>query len=512
VSANKYLMLDEKILCLGSNDYDTDQRTQILANDNNTLNHGLISDAEFVPELPGYYHTTVIDLSTGEIITLSKHFDKILFLDQSQEQWSHWKPMLTTYKIMLELDKLGYQTLYKDNENIKKFKLFFEMVQENKSFCIYPWIELTENSGHLTVCSRSTKKIKSIEKLQDWKTDPEYTKIRQSMLAGELLPDHCSYCYDYEKLGIESYRQFETKDWISKLDINSVEDLDKIDQPYYYEIRLSNKCNLMCRGCKPEYSNLIENEYKKFNIEYRAKQTFTYSNLDLVNIDTLTANTRIYLTGGEPTIMSDVLTFMKQCIKKNKTNFDFSILTNGVKLSTGFLKLIKHFTNVNFSVSIDGYGKVNDYYRWGSDFDSIIKNVHLLRDLGYPLSINCVPGIYNVTNLHLLYEFLDQEFPNIGMYLQTNAHDLQSAYNHPNSKLVVESMARCKQTKIYYADGKSNQTCIDSLYTYYSNNPTPNLQHLKEFFNYNDQLDRARNVRLADYVPELEACRKLVDQ
>jgi sulfatase maturation enzyme AslB (radical SAM superfamily) len=505
-------MFDEKILCLGSNDYDTDQRTQAIANENNTVNHGLISNADFLPLLPGYYHTTVIDLSTGEIISLSKNFDQIVFLDQSQAQWSHWKPMLTTYKIMLELDKLGYRTVFKDNQNIKKFKLFFEMVQENKSFCIYPWIELTENGGNLTLCSRSTKKITSITQLTNWKTDPEYTKIRLSMLSGELLPEHCSYCYDYEKLGIESYRQFETKDWIGKLDINSVDDLHNIDRPYYYEIRLNNKCNLMCRGCKPEYSHLIEKEYKKFNIEYRANQTFKYSKLNLINIDTLTPNTRVYLTGGEPTIISEVFDFMKQCIKKGKTDFDFAILTNGVKLSPQFLKLCQHFSNISFSVSVDGYGKVNDYYRWGSDFDSVVKNMHLLEDLGHSISVNCVPGIYTVTNLHLLYEFLDREFPHIGLYLQTNAHDLQSAYNHPNSELVVESMTRCKQTKIYYSDGKSNQTCIDSLYTHYSNNPTPNLQHLKAFFDYNDQLDRARNVRLGDYVPELEACRKLIDQ
>jgi hypothetical protein len=31
---------------------------------------------------------------------------------------------------------------------------------------------------------------------------------------------------------------------------------------------------------------------------------------------------------------------------------------------------------------------------------------------------------------------------------------------------------------------------------------------LKDFFDYNDQLDRARGTRLGDYIPELEAARK----
>jgi hypothetical protein len=86
----------------------------------------------------------------------------------------------------------------------------------------------------------------------------------------------------------------------------------------------------------------------------------------------------------------------------------------------------------------------------------------------------------------------------------------QSAYNHPNHDLVVESMAKCKQTRMYYTDGKSNKTAIDSLYDYYSKRPACDLVELKNFFLYNDQLDHARNSRLGDYIPELEECRKYI--
>jgi hypothetical protein len=507
-------MLNKKILCLGNNNEDTDVRTSQLAEQNNTINHGLITDSSVVPVYPGYYHTTILDLSFGDIVELAKHFDQIIFFDQPVSQWSHWKPMLSTYKIMLKLEQLGYDTVYKNNTNIEKYKVFYQMLEQNKSFCIYPWINLVEEHGHLNVCARSTKKVTTIQQLKDWKTDPEYTKVRQDMLAGKILPDHCEYCYNYERKGLESYRQFETKEWISKLGISSIEDLHNIDRPYYYEIRLSNKCNLMCRSCKPEHSHLIDQEYKKFKIEHptASQQTFKYSSLDHVDILKLTPDTRVYLTGGEPTIMSEVLLFMEQCIALNKTDFDFTLGTNAAKLSPKFLKLSSHFTNMNFSVSLDGHGKINDYWRWGSDWDTVIKNTHILQNQGHTISINCVPGIYNVTNLHLLYEFLDQEFPHAGIYLQINHVGLQSAYNHPNSELVVESMTRCQQTKTYHVDGKSNQTTIDALLNYYSNNPKYNVQDLQAFFDYNDQLDRARNVRLGDYIPELEACRKLVDQ
>ena len=499
--------MKKKILVLGTNDVSTDIETSHIAKTNNSVNHGLIADESFVPKLPGYYHTSIIDLSFGAIVALAKNFDIIQFLDQPVNKWSHWKLLLSSYKVMVELDRLGYVTVYKDNDNIKKYNTFNDIFEKNKSFCIYPWINLLEGNGELNLCARSTKTVTAFKDLGNWRTNSEYQAIRQKMLQGELLPEYCSRCYDYESKGIESYRQFETKDWISKLDINSIEDLDSIDSPYYYEIRLSNKCNLMCRSCNPEHSHLIQREFRQHNIIYPGKQTFSYSGLHVININALSAKTRVYLTGGEPTVMSEVLTFMRNCIDAGKTDFDFTLGTNAASLSNKFLELTSHFTNMNFSISLDGYGKINDYWRWGSEWNTVIANTKSLASQGHTISINTVPGIYNVTNLHLLFEFLDQEFPHAGVYLQINRLPIQSAFNHPNSQLVVESMEKCRQTKIYYSDGKSNRTCIDSLYDHYSKDPKCNLKDLQDFFEYNDRLDFIRGVYLKDYIPELEDCR-----
>ena len=504
-------MINKKILCLGHNQAGTDSDVTVLAVEHNTINHGLVSQEDFVPTESGYYHTSILDLSSGMIIHMAKHFDTIVMLDQLADQWPHWKSLLSTYKLMIELEKLGYNTVYKDNDNIQKYKLFDRAISNNKSFCIYPWIELIEEHGYLTTCARSNKKVTTVGELGNWKTNTEYNKIREAMLQGELLPDHCNYCYEIENKGIESYRTFETKEWIAKLDISSIDELTNIEHPYYYEIRLSNKCNLKCRSCKPEHSNSIEKEYKKFNIIYPYKQSFNYSSLDLIDINSLTPQTRVYLTGGEPTVMNEVYTFMENCIAAGKLDFDFTIGTNAAKISKRFLKLAKHFTSMGFSISLDGYGKVNDYWRSGSDFDTVIKNTKILQAHGHNISINCVPSIHNVTNLHLLFEFLDREFPHCGMYLQINHNSMQSAYNHPDVELVVASMEKCRQTNSYYRDGKSTKTSIDSLYDYYSNNPVYDKENLRQFFEYNDKLDNARNVKLIDYIPELEACRKFIE-
>jgi sulfatase maturation enzyme AslB (radical SAM superfamily) len=184
--------------------------------------------------------------------------------------------------------------------------------------------------------------------------------------------------------------------------------------------------------------------------------------------------------------------------------------TNGVKFTNEFLDLVGHFSNTNFSFSIDGYDKVNDYWRSGSSWHKVIKNARLIQSLGHSVSVNTVPGIYNVTNMHRLFEFLDQEFPMTSIYMQVNYLPWQSAYNHPLADLVIDSMEKCQRTSIYHSNGKSCKTSIDSILHHYQNNPVCDTKQLRDFFDFNDQLDRARGTKLGDYIPELEMARRFL--
>ena len=112
--------------------------------------------------------------------------------------------------------------------------------------------------------------------------------------------------------------------------------------------------------------------------------------------------------------------------------------------------------------------------------------------------------------MHLLFEFLDREFPFTAIYMQVNYLPWQSAYNHPIPELVIESMQKCQQTSVYHSNGKSCKTSIDSILHHYTNDPVCDLKSLKDFFDYNDQLDRVRGTRLIDFIPELEQARKFV--
>jgi len=502
-----------KVLFLGNNDESTDQTVSQLAMQHGTINHGLILESTFVPDKSGYYHTTVVDISWGGLLELAQRFDCIVMLDQEQHTWSHVKCMQATCKLMLKLEQSGKDTVFRDNKNIKKLLYWIDLVyNKNSSICIYPWINLNNDGPKLKLCTRDRSSVTTVDMLQDWKTDAGYGRIRNAMLEGKRLPENCAVCYQYEDLGMESYRQFETIDWITKLDIETEQDLHSITHPYFYEISTGNHCNIKCRGCQPAYSEPIGIEFKKFNIKPPQDISWHVQNysMNLIDIDKLDKTSSVYFQGGEPSIMPEVRDFMRACIAKNKTDFFLTMCTNGVKFTQEFLDLISHFPNTNFSFSIDGYDKVNDYWRSGSQWKRVIANAHHMQSLGHSVSINTVPGIYNVTNMHLLFEFLDAEFPMSAIYMQVNYLPWQSAYNHPMADLVIESMKKCQKTSLYHSNGKSCKTSIDSILDHYSNNPVCDLQHLKTFFDYNDQLDQARGTKLKDYIPELELARSYI--
>jgi MoaA/NifB/PqqE/SkfB family radical SAM enzyme len=504
-------MFNKKILCLGTNSTVTDDETSKLANIDQTVSYGLISDSDFIPVNSGYYHTTIVDTFSGGVIKLAKHFDQIKMLDQPYEEWSHWKILLSTYKIMVELEKLGYSTDFRTNDCVKSIIFMYELLEKNKRFCLYPWMHLLEEYGNVKLCSKSNVPIKKLKDIIDWKTDSDFVEVRRKMLAGEYN-EKCKLCYKEQELGFTSTRVHESMDWGVKLNIKSLDDLEKFNLPVYYEVRPSNKCNLQCRMCTPHNSDLIDKEYKKIGMVLPGPTTKIYdNNYDHIDVANLLPESRIYSTGGEPTIIPAFYEFLEKCVRLGRTDLDITLNTNAQKVSDKLINLCKHFKNVNFSISIDGYDRINDYIRWGSDWTRTVDNIHKLKSAGFYISLEAIPSIWNITNLHLLYEFADREFPGSTMFLQqVYWHDNTiTIYNHPNPELVCESMNKIKKTKAYYTDARDNKAIVDTILAYYQDKSyVCDIDTLRKFFEFNDKLDQSRNVKLADYIPELEASRK----
>lgn len=506
----------KRILVLGNNEQDTDERVEKMST-SLLPNNGLVTSLEQDITASGYYHTSVVDMPSADILTLAREVDELILLDQSEEEYTDSKIYLTTYKILETVERnqnyYATRTQFRQNKNSQAMNDWREFFNTNPSFCIYPWILYNDDQGYMTTCARSIEKVTDIKKDLDWKNDPDFNNIRNKMLKGERLPKHCSVCYEYEAKGLDGYRRHDSLDYIAKLGIKNLDDLEKITSPYFYEIRLSNKCNLMCRMCTPIHSHLIKREFRSYpelaGPGQNENQKVKYTSLDIVDIDGLTDKHTVYITGGEPTVMKELYEFMQRCIDANRTDFRLTMTTNTQYMSEKLWRMIKNFPNTHFSISIDGFGEVNDYIRWRSNWDDVMRNVDRMVEEGYGITWNHVPTIWGIHRTHELFEFVSDRFPFVGLYLQYNRVDLHSAFKSPLIEETIESMKRCQKTKVYFNDGKDCRSGVDAFLEHYET-ASVDLDHLQKFFAWNDLMDHARGIQMKDYIPDLDATRSLL--
>jgi phage protein U len=116
-----------------------------------------------------------------------------------------------------------------------------------------------------------------------------------------------------------------------------------------------------------------------------------------------------------------------------------------------------------------------------------------------------------VGSLYQLLKFFDTEFPGMLVHCQLvgsgRTDVLLSGLTFPNNMLALDNLLDCQSLACYKNDTLL-QSFIDGVIKHYQQYPLVNVNKLREFFEFNDKLDQSRNVKLADYVPELEAERK----
>ena len=504
-------MFDRKILAIGNETEDTDLIVSKLASEAGAVNYGLINSVTQDVSRFGYYHTSIVDLTPGDIVSIAAKFDSIVLLDQPIDSYPHAKSFVFTVRLMFDLESQNLNTEFRNNKSTQNLLYWKDYLWKNKSFCFYPFLGLVSDLGSTVFCGKSPVPIVELSKIKDWQTDPSYLELRNKMAKGELMPNRCSDCYSAEAEGHESARQFETLEWAGMLNFTSVDDFFNVKSPYLYEIRPNNKCNILCRTCDDAHSSLIEKEWQKSTnkkvfelIDWRFNNT-PFEKIDFTNVQ------RIYYAGGEPTVMKEFYEFLTKCIDSGNTNFTLLIGTNGMCASKKLLDLLKHFKEVTLAFSYDGYRQINDYIRWKSDFDTMIKNGRIFQEHGHEVSLQTVFSMWNAARIHEIFEFFDQEYPTASLLVQPARGQgrVFEPYNHPMPELVIESMERCKQTNSYHKTGRSVKSFIDAMYTHYTNPDYKcDLALLEKFYTYSDELDKIQGTNLGDYIPELEEGRK----
>lgn len=494
-----------KFICLGNNTELTDIQASKLAKSNGEKNHGLLSELENILDVnsfylkDGYYHTSVYDVSIHRLKKLIKRFDYLVILDQPIKLWSHPDSFYKTIEFAFNSD---IPVVWENNKISADVEYWQNLVESNKSFCIFPFIELLAYDGKTTVCCRSDKKITSLKKLTDFQHDKEYNKIRQAMLDGVSVPEHCSSCYKLESDNVRSARQQETVEWALRLGLHEKNDLSGIESPAYVEVRPSNVCNLQCRMCGPSSSNKIEKEFKKLGI-IDSNKTQQYTGFEIVDFSNLK---KLYVAGGEPTAMPEFYDFIEKCIFENNTDFEFLVNTNAAKIPTKMLDFGKKFKNLQYTISIDGFELANDYIRWGSQWDSVINNTKKLHSQ-HKINFNVTLSIYGIFGLTDLINFLEKEFPDSLIHLQYAEFngDILNPFCFEHGLKLNNKLQELKNTASY--DGNLLfKTFVDDVIKK-SSSSSLDEEKLNAFFKYNDMLDNSRKSFLDDYIIEFKDIR-----
>jgi len=378
------------------------------------------------------------------------------------------------------------------------------------NFCIMPFVHAFVTPNTISPCCAYTNDIKLNSKEQYWDSD-QLKNIQKNMLDN-IRDDGCGICWKKEDRGYSSLRQHSNQIYSKHMDVNP----DKIaDQPYYIDLRLGNLCNLKCRMCISEWSSQIAGEI----LDNPNEDWIDTPTQKVIELDDNTWNTlhkwipyvkRVFMTGGEPTIIKRNLDYIKEIkdIGRSK-EVELIFTTNATNINQQFIEIGKHFKSVSFNVSIDAVGELARYIRYPSDWDTIEKN---LRNIKHGISLNTTIQWLNMTRLNEIFDYIENcgiKFGGIWFQLVTDPEYLDPIYapkfmkekcigdidNFLNRPFLQDE----KYNNILY--GELKQSLIQTKGFLMEN--LDRTEHVNEFLKRMEILDRLRGQKLFDALPEL---------
>lgn len=217
----------------------------------------------------------------------------------------------------------------------------------------------------------------------------EYKKLREQSTAGIPI-DGCEKCYHEESLGKESLRQQFNKEYNR--------DSVKLE---YFEIGFDNICNLTCDGCFDEFSSA----WAEKNHPDTPKKLLITKTKEITSVPRTIK--KIMFLGGEPLMTNRHRRFLKKVNNKHLVTVTYN--TNGTfSLDSETIELLDEFKHVNFIVSIDGYGALNERVRSGSKWSDIIEFINQVEDLDFDISVHTTIHTNNWFGLEDLSKFVER--------------------------------------------------------------------------------------------------------
>ena len=319
----------------------------------------------------------------------------------------------------------------------------------SKTFCPLPWIHMaTRPNGDVRVCCTANASGAGVEdnktaglvkkdgiamNLRDhtieevWNSE-HMRNTRLEMLNGEI-PISCTKCFEEESKGVVSKRQWETREWENKIDIDSIVEKTQedgsleVDIPYF-DLRLGNVCNLKCVMCSPHDSSSWIKDWKLQQPNYKNSilasdqdwdQDFDYTwykkGSFLESMMKQSHNIKqLYFAGGEPLMIPEHWNILRDLIASGAAkHIKLRYNTNGHPPSKKkAVNYWNQFKEVIVNFSMDGTERVNNYIRYPSVWNDTLESFRYITqeiDKNSQVNIACAVQALNALNITELAEW-----------------------------------------------------------------------------------------------------------
>ena len=228
-----------------------------------------------------------------------------------------------------------------------------------------------------------------------------FESTRESIRQG-IPVKNCETCYKNERVGEFSLRKL-ALEMYSRV-TNTEFDPDTSDTKLRgLNISFSNLCNNKCRMCSAEFSTSWYNDSKALGWKIPKGQISYRDIIDSVNFDDIIT---LNFVGGEPMMMQEQIIELLTT-KCKLEQLTVVITTNVTKLpSKELVDILNKCNRVEWDLSIDAYGSLNDFLRKGSVWEETLANIKWYRENFKHLKAQTAISIYNVNCFAELTKFL----------------------------------------------------------------------------------------------------------
>ena len=421
-------------------------------------------------------------------------------------------------------------------------------------FCPLPWIfQAVRNNGDVRVCCQAnqgpdrglirkpdnTVYNAGVDDLVECRNAQKMKDIRVAMMNGKWHPD-CVRCEKEEASGIRSRFTYEEELWKhhitaegAKIRTEADGTIDTNDIPVvYYDLRFGNHCNLKCRSCGPTdsdawYGDQVKvwgdtyydtpGEMKlikvdgKYEVEnniydwYKNESFWDHLNKEIPNIQ------HVHMVGGEPLLIKQQFDFLERCIQAGYADkIAIEHNSNIVYIPKKAWNIWKHFRMIRIGASIDGIGKVNDYIRYPSKWETIEDNLRRLdtAEGNFQIWLAITVQALNIIHLPEIFKWkIDQNFKRVNISAWqpiASLHPLHSpdflnakVFPLENKIAIADKLVKSKFMKHEH----EAKALLDQYVTFMFQEDYSHRYY--KFWEYTNKLDEIRDQRLRDYIPDL---------